>query len=595
MKAVAGLDGNGSRVGGAPTATLSTGGAKLGSRTAVSFAAVVARSVPAWLWALSLYSCVAVVAIGSGVLGDPARACACVGGADPANYMWSLAWWPHALLSGTNPLVTHAIWAPYGANVAAAATIPAAAIAMWPVTALFGVVVSYNVLAIAAPALAALTAFLLCRRITRRQAPSVLGGFIFGFSSYELAQSLGHTNLTLIFLLPVAVHLALRRIDGDLSRRRFIAALAVVLAVQALLSTELLLDAGLVGGAALMIAYFVGERSLRPRLDALAADSIIAAVCAATALLPYLMTALTQAEVPRSGFGLDLLNLGIPTPVTWLGGALAHNVSASFEGGNPAETDGYLGLPLLIAFGAFAVRTWRIRTTRILVLVFVCSLVFALGSSLRIAGDAIAPLPWKVLGDLPLFGSLLPSRIVVFADLVLAIAIASWLAQRTPRSGRRWLLALLGVAALLPNVAGAWWTSRPANPQFFRSGEYRRYLTRGQDVLVLPFAAQGESMLWQAETNFYFAMPGGYISEVTPARAALALAHDNLTGPFATQTGSLPLTIVRNLRAYLAATHIDHVIVQGEAQHAWAAVLHQLAGSPQSLGGILLYTVKNPA
>ena len=43
---------------------------------------------------------------------------------DPSGYMWALAWWPHALLHGVNPLFTHAIWAPEGTSVAAAATIP---------------------------------------------------------------------------------------------------------------------------------------------------------------------------------------------------------------------------------------------------------------------------------------------------------------------------------------------------------------------------------------------------------------------------------------------------------------------------------------
>ena len=33
-------------------------------------------------------------------------------------FVWSLAWWPHAISSGIDPLVTHAIWAPVGVNLA---------------------------------------------------------------------------------------------------------------------------------------------------------------------------------------------------------------------------------------------------------------------------------------------------------------------------------------------------------------------------------------------------------------------------------------------------------------------------------------------
>ena len=39
-------------------------------------------------------------------------------GVDPQIFIWSFAWWPHALLHGENPFVTHAIWAPSGLNLA---------------------------------------------------------------------------------------------------------------------------------------------------------------------------------------------------------------------------------------------------------------------------------------------------------------------------------------------------------------------------------------------------------------------------------------------------------------------------------------------
>ena len=36
---------------------------------------------------------------------------------DPQIFIWALAWWPHAILHGQNPFVTHAIWAPDGVNL----------------------------------------------------------------------------------------------------------------------------------------------------------------------------------------------------------------------------------------------------------------------------------------------------------------------------------------------------------------------------------------------------------------------------------------------------------------------------------------------
>ena len=39
-------------------------------------------------------------------------------GSDPQIFIWSFAWWPHALGSGINPFAATAIWAPDGANLA---------------------------------------------------------------------------------------------------------------------------------------------------------------------------------------------------------------------------------------------------------------------------------------------------------------------------------------------------------------------------------------------------------------------------------------------------------------------------------------------
>ena len=150
------------------------------------------RVAPGSMWVFAAYLVLSAVTVGRGALLSPARSCVCgAKSPDPSQYMWSLAWWPHALLHGTNPLFTHSIWFPEGANIAAAATIPAAALAMWPVTAAFGPLVSYNVLAILSPALSALTAYLLCRRLTGDREASLVGGFLFGFNSYELQPASG--------------------------------------------------------------------------------------------------------------------------------------------------------------------------------------------------------------------------------------------------------------------------------------------------------------------------------------------------------------------------------------------------------------------
>src|SRR2546423_4445732 len=93
---------------------------------------------------------------------------------DPSLFMWMLAWWPHAVAHGLDPLVTRLLFAPDGFNLTWTTSIPGPSLAVAPITLLAGPVVSYNVLALLAPALSAFTAFLLCRHVTGRTWPAVV-------------------------------------------------------------------------------------------------------------------------------------------------------------------------------------------------------------------------------------------------------------------------------------------------------------------------------------------------------------------------------------------------------------------------------------
>ena len=159
------------------------------------------------------------------------------GWGDPTIYMWSLAWWPHALLHGLNPFLTNALFVPDRVDLGGVTAVPLAALVAAPITLLFGPIVSYNLLMLASPTLAAFFAFLLCRYITRSFAASLVGGYVFGFSTYILGQMLGHLHLVLIFPIPAAVHLTLRLIDGRIGERRFIALMALCLATLFLCSS----------------------------------------------------------------------------------------------------------------------------------------------------------------------------------------------------------------------------------------------------------------------------------------------------------------------------------------------------------------------
>ncbi len=139
--------------------------------------------------ALLLYIGLSVGIFGRLVLWHPANWYV-GGGPDPSQMMWFLVWWPYAVLNGLNPFLTKVVWPPAGVNLAWMTPIPAPSLLASPVTYSLGPVVSYNLLALSAPALSAWSAYCLCAHITRRFLPSFAGGYLYGFSSYEAGQVL---------------------------------------------------------------------------------------------------------------------------------------------------------------------------------------------------------------------------------------------------------------------------------------------------------------------------------------------------------------------------------------------------------------------
>src|SRR6185437_8124007 len=86
---------------------------------------------------------------------------------DPQIFIWGLAWYPYALTHGLDPLYTTLVFAPSGYNLAWSTTLPAPALALWPVTARFGPLVAFNLMSVLIPLLSAYTAFALCRHVSQ--------------------------------------------------------------------------------------------------------------------------------------------------------------------------------------------------------------------------------------------------------------------------------------------------------------------------------------------------------------------------------------------------------------------------------------------
>ena len=463
--------------------------------------------------ALGFYLLIAIVLFGAPVLGNPATAH--VGFlTDPAVMMWCMEWWPHAIAQGLNPFVTKAIWAPAGYNLTWATSIPAVAIVLAPLTALFGPVVSYNCAAILAPALSAWAAFVLCRQVTSNRMAALAGGAVYGFSPYEVGHALGgHLSLTPVLVPPLCVFLGLALVEGLISRRKFIVWLALLLVLQCLISTEVLATMTLFGAIALVAAVILTPR----RRDSLL-EMIIPIGCAyaAAALLlsPFLYFALASDAVPHdpifpgSFFSADLLSFVVPGELMLIHPFGATGITSRFAG-NLWENGSYFSLPLIGIAVLYIYPRRSEPAARILALLLCVIGIAALGPLLHVAGRQMVAMPWALADKVPLIRYALPARFGNYGFLVLAIILSLWISGSTVPFAKA--LTVIAIIAIVPNPAFLFRESRYTTPAFFAKGLYRSYLERGDNVLVIPCGPGGASMAWQAQSGMYFRMVGGYI------------------------------------------------------------------------------------
>ncbi len=442
-------------------------------------------------------------------------------GIDQAFFIWCLVWWPYAIAHHLNPFVTKLIFAPAGFNLTWSTSIPLLSLLALPLTATAGPIATFNLLCVAFPALSAWTAFLLCHSLTQRFGPSLIGGYIFGFSSYMLAQMFGgHLNLLAAFLIPLAVYLVLARLKERIERRPFTLGLLALATAQFLIATEVLATMTIFGGLALMAAWAMGGHELRRRIAGLAAPIFFAYLGMAILASPYLYYLLagfrTIPIYSPSWHSTDLLNFVVPTRTVALGAAIGffRRVAAGFTS-NLAEQGGYVGLPMLALALWFTFERRRTLEARLLAVMLMITAVAAMGPRLHVAGHSYFKLPWSLLHRAPLLDQALPLRFTVYLFLMLAVLAARWMAEPHRSARTRAIAGMLVFVSLFPNPSARIWAEPGAvapPPAFFTNGTYRRYLAPGEIVATLPYA-RGEAdacMMWQALSGMYFRLAGGY-------------------------------------------------------------------------------------
>jgi len=536
------------------------------------------------LWVPAAYVLASLVIFGHGVLRHPATDY--VGwsvGADAQAFIWLIGWWPHALLAGLNPFVTHAVDQPGGQNLAWVTSVPALSLALLPFTLSVGPVLSYNLAALLAPVLAAWTAFLLCRYLTRSSSAAAIAGAFFGFSPYMAGQiESGHLNLTSIYLVPLAALVVVRFLRGDLSARALVVCLGLIVAAQILLSTEIAFTLTLALAVCLAVAS-LSASSLRPRIGAATRPILGAYALGIVLSSPFLAYALIgyeskPLESPAS-YPADLLNLVVPTHPTLVSVDWTRALSDSFSAGD-GESGAYLGL---VAIAIVAVALWRARGSplgRFFAAVLAAGVIAELGTRLHVHGVASVPLPWDLIARLPGFRNVLPVRLSMYVSLAVAVVIALFAATPGRHRNARLAVAAIALLTVVPSPRRDVWTTSPERLAFFTTRRDRACLRPQETVLLVPVPVQSYGWLWQAQAGYGFRMIDGNLAQSPPEPALFVVDISGRTSP-RTAPALLALVRARGASAILVTAHFAF----------WHRLLEPYL-QPLAVGGVVLYRLQ---
>jgi hypothetical protein len=518
---------------------------------------------------------------------------------DPQLFLWYLEHLPYSLSHGLNPFFSTYLNWPDGTNLLWNSSVIVPAFLLWPVTALFGPVVAYNTMVTAAVALSAWVASHAARLFVRGRWLAVLVGLIYGFSPGMMAQATGHPHVLIAWFPPLVLIAGYEILIRQRRSPVLVGAAAgVVSTLQLLTGEELLVLTAVVAvlGVALLAAMHLHE--VRARLSyaataTLVAAAVFVALCAYPLWLQFFGPQRVIGQLqPADRYVTDLLGFVVPNR-NLLQNGLTRDIIGHFTG-NRAEDDAYLGIPLLVMFAAAALATWQRPAIRWVSVLTLLAAVLSLGPHLHVNGwVSPLPLPWILVGGLPLFRNIVPARLMLLAILGVALAVAVLLEQS--RSGTVWQRrsAFIGTAlALLFIVPEIPFVSTPAAaPSFFTTASDVDRIPAGSVALITPFADanSADAMYWQALANFRFHMPEGDAFSAgpflgpTPSDLGTTLDHLD-SGTPVSLTGDARGSALRDL----ARWHVQTIIVGPSVGHdAIVSYLSSVLGvPPQSVDGV---------
>ncbi len=572
--------------------------------------------------AVIVYGCSGLIANWPTWPGDSNR----IRAGDLDQMVWFLGWTPYALLHGHNLFFTTALNYPQGVNLAQNTLSPLLGLVTAPLTLLVSPIASLNLLLWAAFPLSAVSAFFVLRRWVHWEVAAFLGGALYGFSPYVVAESRDHLNLAFVPLPPLILLCIYELLRAGHERpRRWAVALGVLVAAQFFVSPEIAATTIIVAFVAVLLLAISKPRDVGPALRrAIRGLSVAVFIFGVAVAYPaWVMLAgpyRYRGPAYPGGINGDLLGPVLPTTMQrFAPGSLAAEGSKLLFG-NVSENGAYLGLPLLLLLAIFVVLAWRRPWIRFAAAMVVATTVLTLGSRLVIDNHVTTiPLPFDLLARLPLANNIIAVRFTLYAALFAAFLLALGLdemharlvalSDKPSRSPVRRLLGLGAVASLVVlcilSLVPRWpFPTAPASvPDYFTSSAADR-IPAGDIVLISPYpsVAQVQPQLWQSVAGMRFSIIGGYALFKGPRGTsdnfpAVLQPDDVQRFLWAQASGGTPYPpgpipelnsrLVCDLRAFLRMHNVGTVLSTTVGAHpdAVTTVFIQALGKPSSENG----------
>ena len=527
---------------------------------------------------------------------------------DSIEEVWWLAWTAFAVPHGHDVFLAQWQNYPHGQNFGVNGSMLALGVLFMPITKVFGPIVSWNIALRFALAISASSMCFVLRRWVTWWPAAFVGGLLYGFSAYILANAGNYLFLIFVPLPPVFFLL----LDEILVRQKWRPSrvgtlLGVVCFLQFFIWSEVLAGMVFVGVIATGLFLLVNRHRLqeiwRYAVRAFVFGGVVGGVLL---LLPAAFTLFGPQNThgsPTQGmvngvFPPDLLGSIVPQ-FQWLSSKGLTAMATMHFGFASAE---YLGLPLIVVLACFAI---LLRKPKMMLFTGAMALItfsLSLGSPLWIDGhETSVPLPWAVFTQLPLFGGYTPVRFSMFTGLFVAAMFAIGLdevrrrlrAADRPRilsPSRRAFAAssvsvVVAAAVILPLVpAHAVPTTQTNIPSFFTSAAVDA-IPEGGVVLSYPYPDAGgpdvffqtpkSMMLEQAASGMRFKLLGGFgwFPSTTGSHAATSppplspiSVQEILDGAYWNASSEKSLLsrtgATADLRAVLAKYDVDAVILQ---------------------------------